>query len=131
MTHLLDTNICSVFLKRPGRLAHRFLQHNGGLCVPTIVLAELYAWAERSPSPCLRLAIEEDLIAIVDVLSFDLQCALQFGRLRADSLNRGTSVHAVDLMIAAVALTHDLTLVTNNTRHFASIPKLRLEDWLE
>ncbi len=33
-------------------------------------------------------------------------------------------------MIAAVALTHDLILVTNNTRDFANIPGLHLEDWL-
>jgi tRNA(fMet)-specific endonuclease VapC len=131
MTHLLDTNICSMFIKRPGRLAHRFLQHNGGLCLSTIVLAELYAWAERSNSSRLRAAIDDDLIEIVEVLDFDCECATQFGRLRADSLNRGTSVHAVDLMIAAVALAHDLTLVMNNTRHFVTIPGLRLDDWLE
>jgi tRNA(fMet)-specific endonuclease VapC len=38
--------------------------------------------------------------------------------------------NAVDLLIAAVALTHDLTLVTHNTQHFQNIPNLRLEDWL-
>jgi tRNA(fMet)-specific endonuclease VapC len=49
MTHLLDTNICSAYLKRPGGLAHRFMQHAGGLALPTIVLAELYTWAFRRP----------------------------------------------------------------------------------
>jgi tRNA(fMet)-specific endonuclease VapC len=130
MTHLLDTNICSMFIKRPGRLAHRFLQHNGGLCVPTIVLAELYAWAERSTASRLHGAIRDDLLEIVEVLDFDRNCAKVFGRLRADSLNRGTNVPAVDLMIGAVAITHDLTLVTNNTKHFQFIPGLRLDDWL-
>jgi predicted nucleic acid-binding protein len=35
-----------------------------------------------------------------------------------------------DAMIAAVALVHNLTLVTHNTSHFQNIPGLRLEDWL-
>jgi tRNA(fMet)-specific endonuclease VapC len=36
----------------------------------------------------------------------------------------------MDLLIAAVALARDLTLVTHNTRHFQEVPDLRLEDWL-
>jgi predicted nucleic acid-binding protein len=51
MSFLLDTNICSAYIKLPGKLAHRFIQHGGGLFVPTIVMAELFTWAEqRAPS---------------------------------------------------------------------------------
>jgi predicted nucleic acid-binding protein len=35
----------------------------------------------------------------------------------------------MDLLVASVALVHDLTVVTNNTSHFALIPGLRLVDW--
>jgi predicted nucleic acid-binding protein len=41
MTHLLDTNICSVHMRRPAGLDHRFFQHAGGIAIPTVVLAEL------------------------------------------------------------------------------------------
>ena len=51
MTHLLETNICSAHMRRPGGLAHRFFQHAGGLAIPTIVLAELYAGAYHHPNP--------------------------------------------------------------------------------
>jgi predicted nucleic acid-binding protein len=37
----------------------------------------------------------------------------------------------VDLMIAAVALVHDLTLATHNVKHFQAVPNLRIVDWLE
>jgi tRNA(fMet)-specific endonuclease VapC len=39
-------------------------------------------------------------------------------------------VAAVDLLIAAVALLYDLTVVTHNTRDFERIPGLRVWDWL-
>jgi tRNA(fMet)-specific endonuclease VapC len=45
MSFLLDTNICSAHFRRPAGLAHRFIQHSGGLFIPTIVLGGLFAWA--------------------------------------------------------------------------------------
>ncbi len=131
MNFLLDTNVCSVHLKRPAGLMHRFVQYQGGLCVPTIVLGELYAWAYQRKDPASLIAkIENDLLLDVMVLDFDRKCALEFGRLRALLLQQGRPVSRLDLMIAAVALVHNLTLVTHNTADFRDIPALRLEDWL-
>jgi hypothetical protein len=45
-THLLDTNICSAHIKRPGGLAHRFFQYAGRLAVPTIVLDLRIEWLQ-------------------------------------------------------------------------------------
>ena len=131
MTHLLDTNIFSAFVKRPGGLAHHFMQHVGGLAIPTIVLAELYTWAFRRPQPEQLLhVIENDLVPDVRVLDFDRACARQFGEMRSTLLNTGIVVNPVDLMIAAVARTHDLVLVTHTVKHFEVIPSLQIEDWL-
>ena len=52
MTYLLDTNIISAHLRRPAGLQHRFIQHGGRIAVPTIVLAELYAWAFGKADSC-------------------------------------------------------------------------------
>jgi tRNA(fMet)-specific endonuclease VapC len=71
-----------------------------------------------------------DLLRDVHVLDFDHACAEQFGKVRGGLLRQGVSVPAVDLMIAAVALVHNLTVVTNNTADFQRIPGLRLDDWL-
>lgn len=130
MTHLLDTNICSGHIKRPGGLAHRFFQHAGGLCVPTIVLAELYAGAHKLPDPRRLLTAISDLIQEVTILEFDQRCAEAFGQVQGGLLARGLSVPVVDLLIASVALAHDLTLVTHNSADFRHVPGLRLEDWL-
>lgn len=131
MSFLLDTNICSAHLKRPAGLMHRFAQHSGRLNLPTIVLAELYTWAYHKPSPNrLIQKIENDLLADVTLLDFDRNCAKEFGRVRGELLKKGQSVSRVDLMIAAVALHHNLTLVTHNTADYQHVPGLQLDDWL-
>ncbi len=132
MSFLLDTNICSAHLKRPSGLIHRFVQHGGGLFISTVVLGELYTWAYRRNDPQKLLSvIEQDLLPDLTVLDFDRQCASQFGQLQAELLRQGKVVNPVDLMIAAVALVHDLTLVTHNTQHFEPVAGLRRVDWLK
>ncbi len=52
---------------------HRLVQHSGGLCIPTIVLGELYAWAYHRQNPgSIIQRIENDLLPDVAVLDFDL-----------------------------------------------------------
>ena len=131
MSFLLDTNICSEHLRRTAGLTHRFIQYSGRLYLPTIVLGELYTWAYRrlDPHPLLK-AIEHELVNELCILPYDNICAERFGIERAALLNKGITVDSIDMMIAAVALVHDLTLVTHNTTDFQHIPNLRLEDWL-
>ena len=132
MSHLLDTNVCSAHLKRPSGLIHRFIQHAGRLFVPAPVVGELYTWANHRVSPSALIdRIENDLLNDVQILEFDKNCAIEFGRLNGRLLLNGITVNPVDLMIAATARVHDLTLVTHNVRDFQPIPGLRLEDWLE
>jgi len=131
MSYLLDTDICSAHFKRPAGLMHRFVQHSGGLYLSTIVLGELYTWAYQRPSPAsLVNRIENELLADISLLDYDRQCCERFGRLRGQLLRQGISVSRIDLMIGSVALVHDLTVVTHNTRDYRNIPGLRLEDWL-
>jgi tRNA(fMet)-specific endonuclease VapC len=131
MSFLLDTDTCSAHLKRRSGLMHRFVQHSGGLAIPTIVLGELYTWAyhRKNPEPVIQ-RIENDLLPDVSVLDFDADCSKQFGMVRGELLQKGISVSRLDLLIAAVALVHNLTLVTHNTADYKNIPGLRLDDWL-
>jgi tRNA(fMet)-specific endonuclease VapC len=130
MSYLLDTNIVSVHLRRPAGLTHRFIQHSGRLSIPTLVLAELYAWAHGRDDPTSVLEKIRLLLEDVELLGFEQDSAERFGIIQTQLLRRGITVNAVDLMIAAVALVHDLTVVTHNTKDFHNIPGLRLEDWL-
>ena len=131
MSFLLDTNICSAHLRRPAGLSHRFTQHTGRLLVPSIVVGELYTWAYIQDDPTKILAAIETLLKNeVTVLPFDENCAVVFGKLNGKLRRAGITVSPVDLLIASVAQTHDLTLVTNNLADFSAIPDLRVVDWL-
>lgn len=81
-------------------------------------------------NPDALLAAIDDLLNDVEALPFDIAAAREFGRLRGLLKPLGIVVNPVDLLISAVALSMDRTLVTHNTRHFKNIPDLRLEDWL-
>jgi tRNA(fMet)-specific endonuclease VapC len=130
MTHLLDTDICSAHMKRPAGLAHRFVQYGGGLAIAAVTLGELYAGAYHLPRPTQLLTGIADLLRDVAVIDFNATCAEQFGKVRGGLLQVGIKIATADLMIASVALVHDLTLVTHNTADYQHIPGLRLDDWL-
>jgi len=130
MSFLLDTDICSALFRRPGGLAHRFMQHSGRLYISAVSLAELYSGAFHLPAPQPLLAKIADLLVDVTLLEFDGTCAMEFGKVRGGLLQSGIRVPTADLMIAATALANNHTLVTHNTADYRHIPALRLDDWL-
>jgi predicted nucleic acid-binding protein len=130
MSFLLDADICSAHLKRGGKISNRFLQYTGRLFISTITLGELYAWALRSAAPPKRLEGLTEMIADVHVLGVTAEVGRKYGEVQAQLLDSGKPAPGMDLMIAATALVHDLTLVTHNTQDFVDIPDLRLADWL-
>ena len=130
MIYLLDTDTCSGHMRRPAKLAHRFIQYAGQLAIPTVVLGELYTGAYHHPQPARLLVLINDLLQEVTVLDFDSAAAEQFGRTRGALLQQGIQIATADLMIAAVAMVHNMTLVTHNTADYQDISGLRLEDWL-
>lgn len=130
MNFLLDTDICSAHMRRPAKLAHRFIQYTGQIAISSVTLAELYAGAYHHSQATKLLTLIADVLQEVDVIDFDSACAERFGQVRGTLLQRGISVPTTDLMIGSSALVHDLTMVTHNTTDFQNIPGLRLADWL-
>ncbi len=130
MSFLLDSDVCSSYLRRPGPLFARFMQYGGQLWISTITLSDLYTWAYKQDDPHVILDRVQDFLLDVGLLPFDEACALVLGKLRGSLLRQGITVSPVDLMIGSIALVHNLTLVTHNTADFRNIPGLRLDDWL-
>jgi tRNA(fMet)-specific endonuclease VapC len=73
----------------------------------------------------------EVLFAALTVLSFDEIAGRRFGHLKAELEEKGEPLDDLDLQIASIALSHNLPLATNNTRHFTRINQLRLENWIK
>ena len=131
--YLLDTNACVLYLRQrdPG-LTQRIQMHRPDeirLC--SVVVAELYFGAFRSPPQyqAHNFDLLGQFLPIFASLPFDDAAAPIFGRVRADLTAVGATLGPYDLQIAAIALAHNVTLVTHNTREFSRVPQLQLEDW--
>jgi tRNA(fMet)-specific endonuclease VapC len=130
MSLLLDTDICSAFLRGNSGVVTRVQQHGGRISISAVTLGELYVLALRRKSSKRILPGLQAMLSDIAVLDVDRDIALTFGELRSQLLDKGRPTPVSDLWIAATALTHDLTLVTHNTADFAPIPGIRLDDWL-
>ncbi len=129
MSFLVDTDICSAHLKQKGVVTNRFLQYTGRLHISTVTLGELYAWALRVEAPPARLRGLREMLADVMVLEITARVAEKFGQVQAGLLDAGKPAAAMDLLNAATALVHDLTVVTHNVQDYADVPDLRVVDW--
>ena len=131
MTYLLDTNTCIRYLngRAPNVLRRLQALPPNEVRVCAVVKAEMYFGAMKSANPISTLAQQRAFLDAFVSLPFDDAAAEAYGRLRAELARRGTPIGPNDLMIAAIALAHDLTLVTHNTSEFGRVPDLRLEDW--
>ena len=72
----------------------------------------------------------EVMLSSVPVVSFDEAAGYTYGRVRADLRSRGLTLDDPDLRIAAIAVTHGMTVVTGNQRHFHKVPGITVENWL-
>ena len=81
-------------------------------------------------NPNLRLRpVLERMLTMLQKVMVDSDIAANAALVRADLRRQGQPIGPYDLLIAATALTHGLTVVTRNTREFSRVPGLNLEDW--
>lgn len=97
-----------------------------GLALSIISVAELWEGAYYSKDPGRSQAMLEEFLRGITVLGIDEEICKRFGQLRGSLRRQGKVVGDFDLLIAASALRHNLTLLTNNRRHFESVEGLRI-----
>ena len=133
MRYLLDSNVCILYINGRSRsIAHKLkVTPLDQIAVCSIVKAELYYGARRSHNPETTRAGQETFLSLFPSLSFDDAAADYYSQIRAELARQGTPIGPNDLMIAAIALANDLTLVTHNTREFSRVSDLHFEDWEE
>jgi tRNA(fMet)-specific endonuclease VapC len=130
VSFLVDTDICSAYMKGDHHVWQRFMQYRGQLHVSAVTVGELFTWALRAKASPKRLPTLLDLLNDLTVLDVTTDVGRTFGALRAAFFDAGQATPDMDLLIAATALVHDLTLVTHNVQDFMHLPGLTVQDWL-
>ena len=133
MRYLLDTNICIYLIKkRPAEVLERFRQHSPkDVAISTITLFELQYGIEKSQ---YRQGSEDALAKFMlplDLINLDRSAAIEAAAIRAQLESKGMPIGPYDLLIAGLARSQNMTLVTSNTKEFERIAGLHLENWIE
>lgn len=130
--YLIDTNIWSALIRRSSMaLVQRFssLQFDQ-VFLSQIVLGELqlgYYKGDRTPK---RRQVIDHISANSQALTLTSNVSATYAQLRAELEQAGTPIGPNDTWIAAEALHHKLVLVTDNTREFERVPRLKIENWM-
>ena len=129
MRYVLDTNALVQVLRGPGSSVESRLRtlEPDDVGVSAVVMHELYYGAFRSERPESNLAVVEEIgLTVVELARED---AREAGRLRATLAAAGLPIGPFDVLIAGQAVARGLTLVTRNTREFARVDGLAVQDW--
>ena len=132
LSHLLDTSVyCQPIKPKPlvsvrGRWT---ALGDHALAVSAICEAEVFYGLELKKSARLAALYDGLLKERLRVLPVDSGAAKHFAVLKAWARLNGRSPSDFDLLVAATARTHGLTLATLNIRHFQGLPGLAVEDW--
>jgi len=131
--YALDTNIVSYFLKNDAVIVKRINEEKNKqnkFVIPPIVYFEIQNWLVRNKS-IIKMEIFKRIyadqgIGFIDKDVFDIAVAEKL-----KMQEKGFNIADDDLLIAAYCLKHNLTLVTNNIKHFMNIEFLKIENWKE
>ena len=133
MIYLLDTNICIYLIKRrPAQVLERFRRCAvGDIGLSTVTLAELQYGVAKSAFPERNQEALAAFTLPLEILPFDAPAAAAYGPIRATLERQGTPIGAMDLLIAAHAVSLGVILVTNNPREFRRVSDLQVENWVD
>lgn len=131
MNYLLDTNACIHYLNGTSVGLRRKLEfcQPDEICLCAVVRAELFYGTIKSANAIKNVQKLRHFLSRFISLPFDDQSAEIYGEIRAQLEKNGKIIGPYDLMIAAIALANNVTLVSHNTREFGRIKLLDLEDW--
>jgi tRNA(fMet)-specific endonuclease VapC len=132
MKYMLDTNTCIAIIKKaPRQLRERLKKISiDDVWVSSIVIAELWFGIEQSQKRKDNETALRDFLKYVTVVDWPDQAAPHYGKIRTYLKRKGTPIGAMELLIAAHALSMKAVLVTHNVREFERVPQLKVEDWV-
>ena len=131
MHYLLDTNICIYIIKRrPSDVLSRFREHSPrDVAISIISVFELEYGVQKSE---FQQRSQDALIKFIkplNIINLDHSSVTESAIIRAQLENRGTPIGSYDLLIAGIARSRGMILVTNNVKEFERVEGLLLENW--
>ena len=125
LKYLADTNALSDVMRGEKEVVAWFAARPGEIAISTITLAELRAGIELKPQGKRRRELERDFQFILEdysggILVFDEAAAFEWGRLMAEATRHPLAYD--DSLIAAIARSVGLRVVTRNTKDFPGCP---------
>jgi len=130
--YLLDTDAVIYILKGDPVAEANLKKHiYDSIKIGTITLMELYYGAYKSQKVTSNLAKIKNLENVLEIIPVGEEVAEIFGREKVRLEKEGTPLDDFDLVVGCCALAHNLTLVTNNVRHFRRIEGLQITNWME
>jgi len=133
MKLLLDTNVISDFVRGVESVQQRLRSTApADIAVSTVTVMEISFGLARSAPRARRIApVVEALLAAVTTLDYGDGDARETGHIRAELELLGRSIGLCDAMLAGVARSRNLTMVTHNLSEFSRVDGLRVADWRE
>src|SRR5579859_7508271 len=131
MKYLLDTDAFSDLVREDEHVSSRFSLVRPSLVrISTVTVKEIEYGRRLHPQQVTRRNNRIDtLLREIEALPFDARDAYAAGRIRAALAQAGNPIGPYDVMIAGMAQSRGLILVTANTREFSRVPDLQLENW--
>jgi len=129
---LLDTDTIIYILKGhpvAEKNLRRYYHDPIKLCIVTLM--ELYYGAYKSQKVTSNLAKIKTLENTLEILPLGQVMVEIFGKQKSHLEKSGTPLDDFDLILGCCALSHNLILVTNNTKHFKKMEGLKVVNWLE
>lgn len=128
---MLDTDILSEFLRGNTKVITKVDEHlkeYGFINLSVITYYEilnglLYKDARK------QLIKFEEFVALNNVIPLTLRMAKAAAVIQADLRKKGSEIGHTDTLIAGIAITSELQLVTNNTDHFKRIKGIEITNW--
>ncbi len=128
---LLDTDTVIYNMKGNVNVQKKLRQHiSDSIKISVITLMELYYGARKSQNVSPNLAKIKILEQSIETIPVGLESTEIFGLIKAQLEIAGNRLDDFDLIIASCAIAHNLTLVTNNTKHFERINGIELTNWV-
>jgi tRNA(fMet)-specific endonuclease VapC len=129
--YMLDTDICSYIIKeRPLQVLEHFKRvEMEQLCISAVTYAELIYGVEHSSSKKVNRVVIDNFVLHLTIVPWGEEAAEHYGSISAYLQAEGKIIGSMDMMIAAHARSHKMTLVTNSDKHFKRVPKLTVENW--